>query len=104
MVTIESIRKMYLREGRPIREISRTLGVSRQSVRKVIRGEVKRSYTISEPRACPVMDPYRELILAWLKDDEEAPPKQRLFRSRRDADPPHLEICYLVSASPGAPQ
>ena len=42
MVTIESIRKMYLREGRSIRDISRTLGVSRQSVRRVIYGEVKR--------------------------------------------------------------
>jgi len=77
MVTIESIRKMYLREGRSIRDISRTLGVSRQSVRRVIYGEVKRSYTMSEPRTCPVMDPHRELILAWLKDDQEAPPKQR---------------------------
>jgi hypothetical protein len=28
MVTIESIRKMYLREGRSIRDISRPLGVS----------------------------------------------------------------------------
>ena len=77
MVTVESIRKMYLREGRSIREISRTLGVSRQSVRKAICGEAKRSYTMSEPRPCPVMDPYREVILAWLEDDREAPPKQR---------------------------
>ena len=60
MVTVESIRKMYLREGRSIRDISRTLGVSRQSVRRVIYGEVKRSYTMSEPRTCPVMDPHRE--------------------------------------------
>ena len=77
MVTIESIRKLYLREGRSIREISRTLGVSRQSVRKAIHGEVKRSYTMAEPRPCPVMDPYREVILAWLEDDREAPSKQR---------------------------
>ncbi len=76
MVTIESIRKMRLREGRSIREISRTLGVSRQAVRQAIRGEVKRSYTMSEPRACPVMDPHREVILKWLRDDQEAPPKQ----------------------------
>ena len=77
MVTIESIRKMYLREGRSIREISRTLGVSRQSVRKAVHGDVKRSYTMSKPRSCPVMDPYRDVILAWLESDREAPPKQR---------------------------
>lgn len=77
MVTIESIRKMHLREGKSIREISKTLGVSRQSVRKALTGEVKRSYVMAKPRACPAIDPYRNVILAWLDDDREAPPKQR---------------------------
>ena len=77
MVTIESIRKMYLREGRSIREISRTLGVSRQSVREAVHGDVKRSYTMSRPRSCPAMDPCRDVILACLENDREAPPNQR---------------------------
>ncbi|MEA4884533.1 MAG: hypothetical protein VB144_12930, partial [Clostridia bacterium] len=67
MVTIESIRKMRLREGRSIREISRTLGVSRQAVRQAIRGEVKRSYTMSEPRACRAMKAFMcKRAAAWI--------------------------------------
>ena len=51
--------------------------VSRQSIRKVLHGDVRRSYTMFRLRSCPVMDPYRDVILAWLESDREAPPKQR---------------------------
>lgn len=77
MVTIESIRKLYLREGKSIREISRILGVSRESVRKAIQGEIERSYNMTRPRPCPVMDIHREQILKWLEDDKDAPRNQR---------------------------
>ena len=77
MVTIECIRKARFREGKSIRRIAKELGVSRQSVRKAIAGEVQRAYTLSQGRPCSVMDPYRSLISEWLKCDDDAPGKQR---------------------------
>ena len=72
MVTIECIRKARFREGKSIRRIAKELGVSRQSVRKAIAGEVQRAYTLSQGRPCSVMDPYRSLISEWLKCDDDA--------------------------------
>lgn len=77
MVDIEFIRKKHFNEDWSIRQIARQLKVSRQSVRKAIESAEIPKYHLSELRPNPVMDPYRETIIAWLDADEQAPKKQR---------------------------
>ena len=77
MVDIEFIRKKHFVDGWPIRRISRQLGISRQAVRKALSSSDVPRYHLTKPRACPVMDPFRQIIITWLTDDHKAPPKQR---------------------------
>jgi transposase len=77
MVDIEFIRKKHLLEGWSVRKIARQVGVSRQSVRKALLSAEPPRYRLRGRRACPVMDPFRGVIQAWLDADAQAPPKQR---------------------------
>jgi transposase len=77
MVDKEFIRKKHFVEGWSIRKIARNLGFSRPSVRKALADAEVPQYRLTKPRPCPVMDPYREIVIAWLKADQQAPPKQR---------------------------
>ena len=78
MVDIEYIRKKHLVEGWSIRKISRNLGVSRQSVRKALNSSEIPKYNLSKAKPCPVMEPYKDIILEWLEQDKLQPKKQRL--------------------------
>jgi len=82
MVDIEFIRKKHFVEGWSIRMIARQLKVSRQSVRKALESAEVPHYELAKPRPNPVMDPYRETILVWLAQDEQAPKKQRHTATR----------------------
>lgn len=89
MVDKEFIRKKYLRNKWSIRKISRQLSISRQTVRRALKDADPPQYHLSELRPSPVMDPFRKIILAWLKEDEQAPRKQRhtarrIFHRLRD--------------------
>lgn len=77
MVDIEFIRKKHCVEGWSIRKIAKNLHLSRQSVRKALASSEIPRYKLTEPRPCPVMDPYKNVITAWLEADKKAPPKQR---------------------------
>ena len=77
MVDIEFIRKKHFVEGWTIRRISRQLDVSRQVVRKSLASADLPRYRLTQCRPCAVMDPFRDVILGWLAQDELAPPKQR---------------------------
>lgn len=77
MVDIEFIRKKHFVEGWSIRKIAKSLEISRQSVRKTLAGSEIPRYKMTKPRACPVMDGYKDVIRAWMEADKEAPPKQR---------------------------
>ncbi|MCL4552885.1 MAG: IS21 family transposase [Candidatus Marsarchaeota archaeon] len=77
MVDVEFIRKKHSVEGWSIRNISKTFGVSRQSVRKALASAEIPTYKLTNPRPYPVMEAYRSIIQAWLKADAKAPPKQR---------------------------
>lgn len=77
MVDKEFIRKKHYCDGWSIRELSRRLGVARQTVRKALADAEPPRYRLSAPRPCSVMEPCRALILAWLEEDEQAPAKQR---------------------------
>ena len=82
MVDIEFIRKKHLVEGWSVRKIGRQVGVSRQSVRKALLSAEAPRYRLTARRACPVMDPFRAVIQAWLDADAQAPPKQRHTATR----------------------
>lgn len=77
MVDIEFIRKKHFVEGWSIRKIAKSLEISRQSVRKALASSEIPHYKLTEPRPCPVMDPFRDIIRSWLEEDKKAPPKQR---------------------------
>ena len=77
VVDIEYIRRKYYIEGWSIRKISRQLEVSRPTIRKALESAEPWRYTLTRPKPCPVMDPYRDIIVSWLESDRSAPPKQR---------------------------
>lgn len=77
MVDVEFIRKKHFVEGWSIRKISRQLSLSRQAVRKCLGSADVPRYCLTNPRTCPVMDPFRDIIRGWLAEDEHAPAKQR---------------------------
>jgi len=82
MVDKEYIRKKHFLEGWSIRELSRQLKISRQTVRKMLKdGEIPK-YNRKQPKPSPVMDPYRAIIETILEMDKNAPTKQRHTSAR----------------------
>lgn len=77
MVDKEYIRKLYFVKGLSIREISRRLGHSRVTVRKMLKDSDIPRYQRRKPTPSPVMDPFREVIQKWLDEDEKLPKNQR---------------------------
>jgi transposase len=77
MVDKEYIRKKHLIEGWSIRKISRNLGVSRQTIRKMLQDSDIPKYNLTKAKPCPVLDPYKDIILNWLEEDKVAPKKQQ---------------------------
>src|SRR6201992_1701059 len=70
------IRRWHKREHVPIREISRRLGVSRNTIRKYLRSElVEPKFQI--PDRPSKLDPYAEKLSAWLRREENRSRKQR---------------------------
>lgn len=59
-----------------IRQIARETGHSRNTIRKALRGEYK-DYSERQNQPCPALGAYHELIDGWLKQDKQAPKKQR---------------------------
>jgi transposase len=77
VVDIEYIRRKFYVEGWSIRKIAKQLAVSRPTVRKALKSAEPWRYTLQHAKPSPVMDPYREIILGWLRTDRQAPAKQR---------------------------
>jgi transposase len=76
MAFLSIIRRWYKREHVPIREISRRLGVSRNTIRKYLRSELVEPKFQVPDRPCKV-DPYAGKLSAWLRREENRPRKQR---------------------------
>lgn len=73
----EIIRKACLRDGKSKRAVARTLGMSRNTVRKLLKEPGVPAYQLKESKPKPVMGVFIPIIEAWLKQDEAAPRKQR---------------------------
>ncbi len=78
MATQEIIIKRHVQKHCSIRQLAREYHMSRKTIRKMLsQGSTVPGYTLTKDRPCPVMGPYKEIILSWLKEDKKAPPKQR---------------------------
>jgi len=79
MLTVDQysyIRTAHRVYGKNVKQIARETGHSKNTVKKVLRGE----YSGYKPRIeqpYPVLGPYLKDIDQWLKDDKERPKKQR---------------------------
>lgn len=82
MVDKEYVRKKHFVDGWSIRRLSMQLKIARQTVRKLLVDAEIPTYTRTQDRPCPVMDPYRGLIEQWLEEDKSAPVKQRHTAAR----------------------
>ncbi len=77
MVDIEFIKKKHLQEGWSIRRIARCLAINRITVRKAIAAKEIPRYRLSCEKPAPVIGPVMGIVEQWLKEDQEAPRKQR---------------------------
>ena len=70
------IRTGYRVYGKKIKQIARETGHSKNTIKKVLRGEYK-GYKERDNQPFPVLEPYLEIIDGWLESDKEQPKKQR---------------------------
>ncbi|RPJ39723.1 MAG: IS21 family transposase [Deltaproteobacteria bacterium] len=72
----EMIRTAHRKYGKGIRELAREFGHHRKTIRKILAGEEPR-YRREREVVNPVMDSVGGMLQKWLKEDLEAPKKQR---------------------------
>lgn len=72
----EYIRVAHRVYGKSIKELARETGHSRNTIRRVLRGEYT-GYSRRATQWFPVLDPFMDLIDSWLEEDRERPIKQR---------------------------
>ena len=77
VVDIERIRYAHFREGASIRELSRTLHHSRDTIRRALVDPGPWTYRRSRRRPAPVMDAVAPIVTAWLEADTRVHRKQR---------------------------
>ena len=65
------------RDGMTIRRIARTFHVSRRKVREALASPEPQPYTRIQPPPLPVLGPFTAIVDQILRDDLDAPPKQR---------------------------
>jgi len=61
--------RMMRQEGLPIRDICRKAGISRNTVRKILRGELARFSYHRQIANQPAQNPIKEIIESWIKQD-----------------------------------
>jgi transposase len=91
MLTVDDYAKFRTahRDGMTIRQIARSFHVSRRKVRDALASPEPTPYTRTKPPPAPVLGPFTAIIDQVLRDDRDAPPKQRhtaaqLFRRLQD--------------------
>lgn len=90
MMSVKQIKevRMLRQEGLPIRDICRKAGVSRNTVRKILRGKQAKFEYQRPPAAQPAQDPIKETIESWVKQDSLEGRKYR-----RTAKRMYQELC-----------
>ena len=85
MFTMDSkaeIRHAVLVEGKSRRQVAQELGCSRNTVRKMLEGSEPPRYQLSQPRASPVLGPYKQLLQQWVEEDRHKTKKYRRTAKR----------------------
>jgi transposase len=78
----ETIRRAYFVEKKSIRAIHRELGYDRDTIRKAIVNPSPKPYTLNQPRAAPVLGPYKQRITELLDESDRQRRKQRYTAHR----------------------
>jgi hypothetical protein len=65
------------RDGKAIRQIAREFDHSRNTVRKILKHPEPGPAPATRDRFAPMLGPVRPILDQILRDDEDAPPKQR---------------------------
>ena len=85
MDLLSVIRRWHFREGKPIREIERRTGLSRNTIRKYLRaGTVEPTFKV--PVRPSKLDPYAEKLSGWLRVEAGKSRKQRRTVKQMHAD------------------
>lgn len=71
------VRQAYYVQNKSIRGISRTHGLHRDTIRKMLLYSIPPGYQRSKPIRKPKLDPFTGIIDSYLKDDKNQPRKQR---------------------------
>ena len=74
MLIVETIRKIrcaYQRDGKSIRQIARDLRLSRNTVKKVLRGEATEFTYSRATQPLPKLGPYEDSLLGHLSSDAD---------------------------------
>lgn len=77
--TYKYIKDLHVKERKSIRQISREVGLSRQTIRKILYCSVEETTTYkrkAEPTA-PLRSQFEPIIKEWLLNDQSSPRKQR---------------------------
>ena len=85
MITVEyreAIRRAYFVDDKSIRQIAKDLDCSRITVRRAIASAEPLSYTLRNPRARPVLEPFAKRIAELLTESETNPRKQQFTAKR----------------------
>lgn len=85
MALLSVIRRWHFREGMPIREIERRMGLSRNTIRKYLRaGDVEPRFKV--PDRPSNLDAFAEKVAAWLRAEAGKSRKQRRTAKQMHAD------------------
>ena len=77
--TYKYIKDLHVKERKSIRKICKEVGLSRQTIRKILYGSVEETTTYKrtvEPPA-PLRSQFEPIIKEWLVSDQTSPRKQR---------------------------
>lgn len=77
METIRKIRCAYHREGKSIRQIARDFCLSKNTVKKILRGEATEFTYQRTTQPLPKLGPFEETLLSLLSADSQRPRKQQ---------------------------
>jgi transposase len=84
MMSVRQIKevRMLRQEGLPIRDICRKAGISRNTVRKILRGKEAKFTYHREEADQPAQEPIKDLIESWIKQDSLEGKKYRRTAKR----------------------
>ena len=85
MALLSVIRRWHFREGMPIREIERRTGLSRNTVRKYLRGSVVEP-KFKVPERSSKLDPFAEKLSGWLRIEAGKSRKHKRTAKQMHAD------------------